>query len=74
MTIINKNELALFGGPKTITREFKRYNPIGLEEVDAARKVVESGVLSSFVGANTKEFFGGPKYGSLRKSARNIST
>ena len=29
------SELALFGGPKTITEVFPRYNPIGEEEVEA---------------------------------------
>src|SRR5438045_887340 len=53
--------LALFGGPKTITKRFKRYNPIGAEEVQAAKEVVESGVLSQFIGAWTPDFYGGPR-------------
>ena len=53
--------LALLGGPRTITTPFKRYNPIGVEEVEAARKVVESGVLSRFLGCWDPDFFGGPK-------------
>ena len=28
-------KLALYGGPKTITKSFKRYNSIGKEEVEA---------------------------------------
>ena len=55
------NRLALFGGPKTIQTPFKRYNPIGAEEVEAARKVVESGVLSQFLGCWDPDFYGGPK-------------
>ncbi|MBU0689932.1 MAG: DegT/DnrJ/EryC1/StrS family aminotransferase [Gammaproteobacteria bacterium] len=62
MTNINKNEmLALFGGNKTIQRPFKRYNPIGEEEVNAAKQVVESGVLSQFLGVWHEDFYGGPK-------------
>lgn len=57
----NDNRLALLGGPKTINRPFKRYNPIGQEEVDAAKRVVESGVLSQFIGGWDPDFFGGPK-------------
>jgi dTDP-4-amino-4,6-dideoxygalactose transaminase len=53
--------LAILGGPKTIRTPFKRYNPIGAEEVDAARKVVESGVLSQFLGCWDPDFYGGPK-------------
>jgi perosamine synthetase len=54
-------ELALFGGPKTIQTAFKRYNPIGAEEVEAAKQVIESGVLSQFLGAWHEDFYGGPK-------------
>ena len=39
-------KLALLGGPATITQAFKHYNPIGAEEVQAAKEVIESGVLS----------------------------
>lgn len=53
--------LALLGGKKTIDRTFTRYNPIGPEEVEAARRVVESGVLSQFIGAWDPDFYGGPK-------------
>lgn len=55
------DELALFGGPPAVTKAFKRYNPIGNEEVEAAKAVVESGVLSQFLGAWHPDFFGGPK-------------
>lgn len=53
--------LALFGGPKTIDHPFKKYNPLGQEEVDAAKMVVESGVLSQFIGGWDPDFLGGPK-------------
>ena len=36
-----KNEkLALFGGPKVIRKNFKRYNSIGKEEISAVNKVM----------------------------------
>ena len=57
----NTQKLALFGGPKAIDRPFLRYNPIGSEEVEAAKAVVESGVLSQFIGAWHEDFNGGPK-------------
>lgn len=53
--------LALLGGPKTITRTFTHYNPIGQEEVEAAKAVVETGVLSKYLGAWHPDFYGGPK-------------
>jgi perosamine synthetase len=55
------NKLALFGGPKTINEPFKAYNSLGSEEVTAAQKVVESGVLSQYLGVWHQDFFGGPK-------------
>jgi len=54
-------KLALLGGPTTITKPFKQYNPIGVEEVQAAKEVIESGVLSQFIGAWHPDFLGGPK-------------
>ncbi len=53
--------LAIFGGPKTVTEPFKRYNSIGAEEVKAATAVVESGVLSQYIGRWGEDFLGGPK-------------
>ena len=49
-------KLAIFGGQKTITSPFKRYNSIGVEEVEAAKSVIESGVLSQFLGAWHEDF------------------
>lgn len=54
-------KLALLGGDKTIQSPFRKYNPIGAEELQAAREVIESGVLSQFIGAWQEDFYGGPK-------------
>lgn len=54
-------KLAIHGGKKTINVELKRYNSIGPEEVEAARKVVEGGNLSQFLGCWDPDFYGGPK-------------
>jgi len=61
--------LALLGGPKTITSTFRRYNPIGAEELQAAREVIESGVLSQFIGAWHEDFYGGPKVREFERRA-----
>lgn len=53
--------LAIFGGEKVIREPFRRYNSMGDEEVQAAKEVVESGVLSKFLGEWHEDFFGGPK-------------
>ena len=60
-TVTHTEKLALLGGPKTIQSEFKRYNSIGAEEAQAAIEVIESGVLSQFLGAWHEDFYGGPK-------------
>lgn len=54
-------KLAILGGDKTIKTPFKKYNPIGAEELQAASEVIKSGVLSQFLGAWHEDFFGGPK-------------
>ena len=46
----NNDRLAINGGPKAIVESFKKYNPIGFEEVEAAKSVIESGVLSKYLG------------------------
>ncbi len=56
-----KDTLALHGGSKSIELPFEAYNPIGAAEVAAAAAVVESGVLSKYVGRWGEDFFGGPK-------------
>ena len=51
--------LAINGGKKEINKTFSRYNTIGIEEVRAVTKVLESGILSDFVGAPGEKFLGG---------------
>ncbi|MDH4199591.1 MAG: DegT/DnrJ/EryC1/StrS family aminotransferase, partial [Spirochaetia bacterium] len=68
MSTSNTEKLALLGGPKTIQTTFKRYNPIGAEEVEAAKKVIESGVLSQFLGTWHEDFYGGPKVREFERS------
>jgi len=57
----NFDKLALFGGRKTIETPLPPYKVIGEEELDAVKEVVETGVLSQFVGAWCDDFNGGPK-------------
>ena len=55
------NKLAINGGSPIIDYIFKTYNTIGEEEKKAALEVIDSGVLSQFVGSWGKNFNGGPK-------------
>ena len=58
---MSHGELALLGGEPTIRSTFTPYRSFGPEEVEAARAVVESGVLSQFLGAWHDDFYGGPR-------------
>ncbi len=62
------SELALFGGPKTVSTHLTAYDSIGPEEVEAAKQVVASGVLSEFLGSWGPEFFGGAKVQELERA------
>lgn len=63
------DELALFGGHRAIQQPFRKYNPLGPEEVEAAKAVIESGVLSQFIGAWHEDFLGGPKVREFERAA-----
>jgi dTDP-4-amino-4,6-dideoxygalactose transaminase len=54
------SNLAIFGGPKTVTRPLKRYRSIGEEERLAVDQVMREGTLSGYVGAWCDAFDGGP--------------
>jgi perosamine synthetase len=71
MTSANNEKLALLGGTKTISTTFKRYNPIGAEEVEAAKQVIESGVLSQFLGTWHEDFYGGVKVKEFERACES---
>jgi dTDP-4-amino-4,6-dideoxygalactose transaminase len=54
-------ELALKGGRPVRATPFPPYNTIGDEEKRAVAEVLDSTVLSSFLGAWTPDFYGGPR-------------
>lgn len=58
---MKKSVLAIHGGEKTITKPLKIYNSIDTEEAKAAKLVIESGVLSQYLGCWDDDFYGGPK-------------
>lgn len=68
-TVGGKNFLAIHGGKPTLQGDFRRYNHIGQEELAAVVKVVESGVLSRFLGEWHQDFYGGPKVQEFERSA-----
>ena len=58
---MKENKLALFGGKKTINKRYSSYNTIGLEEINSAKSVLETGILSKFLGCWDPDFYGGSK-------------
>lgn len=62
------SKLAILGGERAVGNEFPRYNPIGKEELVAAQKVIESGVLSRFLGDWDPDFFGGEKVQAFERA------
>jgi len=59
---------AILGGKPTITENFQAINYIGKEEKKAVNRVLDTGILSGFVGAWVPEFFGGKEVINLEKN------
>ena len=62
-----KSKLAIFGGESVINKNFKHYNSIGKEEAQAVQEVMETGVLSKYLGCWHEDFYGGPKVREFEK-------
>jgi dTDP-4-amino-4,6-dideoxygalactose transaminase len=61
------NKLAILGGKPVRKKLFKAYNTIGFSEIISVIKVMKSGVLSQFIGAWHKDFYGGPMVQKFEK-------
>ena len=61
------NQLALLGGSPIRTTPFPAYQVIDQRDIDAVTKVLETGILSRFLGAWHKDFFGGPQIQAFEK-------
>src|SRR4051812_33700239 len=59
--------LAVNGGRPVRERPFPRYATIGAEEKGAVMEVLESTVLSQFLGTWSPEFLGGPRVRKLEQ-------
>ncbi len=59
--------LALLGGPPLRTAPFPPYNTIDEHEKREVMEVLDSGVLSAFLGAANEGFLGGPKVKQLER-------
>ena len=61
------SRLAIDGGTPVRTRPFPEYRTIGAEEKAAVGEVLDSGVLSAFLGTWSPEFLGGPRVRKLEE-------
>lgn len=68
----NAAELAYFGGGKTITNPLEPMKTIETEEINAANRVLETGILSAFIGADGPGFLGGKEVKNLESKASTI--
>src|SRR5689334_4365567 len=60
-------KLAINGGTPVRTTPFPRYNTIGEEEKRAVIEVLDSGVLSGFLGTWSPAFYGGSRVQQLER-------
>src|SRR5262249_42882583 len=58
-------KLAIHGGTPVRSKPFPEYRTIGQEEKRAVSEVLDSGILSGFLGSWTPEFYGGPRVRKL---------
>jgi dTDP-4-amino-4,6-dideoxygalactose transaminase len=61
------SRLAIDGGTPVRDRPFPEYRTIGAEEKAAVAEVLDSGVLSAFLGTWSPEFLGGPRVRKLEE-------
>lgn len=64
---INMSNLAINGGQKVRTELFPAYRIMGKEEKEAVTEVIESGILSKYLGCWHDDFYGGPQVRALEK-------
>jgi dTDP-4-amino-4,6-dideoxygalactose transaminase len=62
------SELAIHGGRPVRTGPFPEYRTIGEEEKRAVNEVMDSGVLSAFLGAWSPQFYGGTRVQALERA------
>ena len=58
-------KLAIHGGKPVREKPFPVYKTIGEEEKAAVSKVLDSGVLSKYLGSWHPDFYGGPQVRAL---------
>jgi len=64
---LNMSNLAIYGGKPVRTKKFPAYRVIDEQEKEAVCRVLDSGVLSRYLGAWHEDFYGGPEVRLLEK-------
>lgn len=62
-------ELAILGGSPAVARPLEPFRSVGEDEVDAAARVIRSGVLSAYIGAPGEGFLGGKEVRAFEQQA-----
>lgn len=60
-------KLAIRGGKPVRTKLFPAYRVIGNEEKEAVSRVIDSGILSRYLGSWSPDFYGGPEVQAFEK-------
>ena len=61
-------KLAILGGQPVVKKPFLPFNTIGKDEKKAVQDVLDTGILSGFVGAPSEEFNGGKYFRELENN------
>ncbi|MBU1019258.1 MAG: DegT/DnrJ/EryC1/StrS family aminotransferase [Patescibacteria group bacterium] len=61
------SELAINGGQPVRTKVFPAYSIIGKEEQEAVQRIMESEILSKYLGSWEPDFYGGPEVQEFEK-------
>lgn len=70
---MNAKTLALLGGTPVRSKPFPAYKVIGQEEKDAACRVIDSGILSRFLGTWHADFYGGPEVQAFEREWAQVA-
>jgi len=60
--------LAINGGQKIRSKKFPAHRTVGKEEMEAAGRVIGSGILSRYLGVWHEDFYGGPEVRQFEKN------
>jgi len=69
MNSMPERKLAMHGGTPVIREPFPPYRSLGAEEMEAVNRVLETGVLSAYVGAPGDGFMGGAEVRAFESEA-----